>query len=172
MIEKFKGLDKAAKIRLIVFILLMGWCLYLGIGFASEVNLAQMSSDFVDTSQIKDVNIDGGDFTWAVLLMGYGVNGLLSLVFIFITAIYAVVEAVVTLVPTLLFRLIGVKKNSVISKDEYTLTKYLYRGSLVISLVGGLIASRFSGIISILLYTAIWALITQIYVYDIRSRSK
>lgn len=172
MMEKFKRLDKSAKIRLFVFLLLLGWSLYLGIGFAAEANLGKMSTSFVDTSEVKDISIDGSDFTWAVLLMGYGVNGLLSLLFLVLTVIYALAEAVLTLIPALMLRFIGVKETAQLSKEEYTITKYMYRGALVISLVGGLIASRLTGIVFVLLYTGIWALTALIYVERIKSRSR
>ena len=164
-------LDKAAKIRLVFFILTIIWTMYLSIGFAYEFcNRGVDSTGFVDTSEVKDIYVDGSDITWAVKLMGYGVNGMLAALFIFIGFIYLVLEAVTVLIPVLILRFVGLRKKYDVHEDEYRLTRYIYYAAIGICMIAGLIILRFVGIIPLVVYTLVWALIVLIYVLGLKNR--
>ena len=164
-------LDKAAKIRLVFFILIIIWAMYLSIGFAYEFCIRGVdSTTFVDTSDVKDIYVDGSDVTWAVKLLGYGVNGMLAALFIFIGFIYLALEAVTVLVPVLILRFVGLRKKYDVHEDEYRLTRYIFYASIGICLITGLIILRFLGIIPLIVYTLVWALIVLIYVLGVKNR--
>ena len=141
-------LDKAAKIRLVFFILIIIWAMYLSIGFAYEFCYRGVSSTgFVDTSDIKDIYVDGSDVTWAIKLLGYGVNGMLSILFIFVGSVYLVLEAVTVIVPVLILRCVGLRKKYNVHEDEYRLTRYIYYAAIGICMIAGMIILRFVGIL-------------------------
>ena len=62
MIDSFKNLDKAGKIRLILFVCILIWCLYWGVGFSYEISRGGgltngLSSNMVDVSDILGVEM-------------------------------------------------------------------------------------------------------------------
>lgn len=160
------------KIRLTFFILIIIWAMYLSIGFAYELGYNGVdTSGFVDTSEVKDIYVDGSDVTWAIKLMGYGVNGMLSILFIIFYFIYLMLEAVTVLVPVLILRFVGLREKYEVHEDEYMLTRYIYYASIGICLIAGLIILRFVGIIPLIIYTLEWALIALIYVRGVKKKS-
>lgn len=177
MLDRIQGLEKVAKIRLIIFIALLIYCTYLGAGYSYELEgrdsiSSHVHNSMVDTSDIDDVYIDGSDFTPVVRLLGYGVNGFLSLVYFLAMLGIMILIVVLSLVPTLLLRFVGIRKRHIVTEDEYKFTKYLYFIGIGISLVLSLILTRFVGIVPCILFNAAWALIVLIYVLGVWSRHK
>ena len=163
MLDKLNALDTKAKIRLFVFTLVLAWCAYCSIGYAMETNFGGLTNNYVDTADVHDVSIDGSDFTWAVLLLGHAVNGMISVVIFFLFCVLLVAEVIFTIIPILLLRFIGIRNSTVITGEEYQLSKYLYYLGIVISIVIGLILTRFSGILNLLILVGVWALLVRIY---------
>ena len=177
MIERIKGLNKGGKIRLCVFMALLLWCIYLGAGYSysleGEASLSQhMTNMMVDTDDIDNVNIDGSDFTPIFRLLGYGANGLLALTYFLFIILFVFIIVVLSIIPTLVLRFVGLRKRYIVTEDEYNFTKYLYFIAMGISLVISLILTRFVGIIPCLLFNAAWALILCIYICEVKARCK
>ena len=173
MLDRIQGLEKVVKIRLIIFIVLLIYCTYLGAGYSYELEgRDSISSHVHNSSDIDDVYIDGSDFTPVVRLLGYGVNGFLSLVYFLAMLGIMILIVVLSLVPTLLLRFVGIRKRHIVTEDEYKFTKYLYFIGIGISLVFSLILTRFVGIVPCILFNAAWALIVLIYVLGVWSRYK
>ena len=164
-------LDKAAKIRLLFFILILIWAMYLSIGFAYEISGRNaISPSFVDLDEAKDIYVDGSDVSWAIKLLGYGVNGMLAILFFFMITIFSVFEAVAVLVPVLILRFVGLRKNCEVHENEYRVTRYIYFAAIGLCTVLGLIILKFVGIIPLIVYTSEWALILLIYVRNVKKR--
>lgn len=178
MVEIFKGLDKAAKIRLILFFVLLIWCIYLGVGFSYEIDGRQsltggVSGQMAHPSQLNgNYMIDGSDFTPLVILLGYGVNGILAIFYIFIILVVVVVETVLIFIPVLILRLLGLKEKYEVSEEEYKFIKYSYLVTLGICIIASLIITKFIGIIPTIMFNADWALIMLIYVLGYKKRLK
>ena len=177
MIERIKGLNKGGKIRLCVFMALLIWCIYLGAGYSYSLegkdSMSQhLSNSMVDVDDVDNMYIDGSDFTPIVRLMGYGVNGLLSLLYIFFIFLFVFIIVVLSIIPTLVLRFVGLRKKYIVTEDEYIFTKYLYFIAMGISLVLSLILTKLVGIIPCVLFTAAWALILLIYIYGVKARCK
>ncbi|MCR5322450.1 MAG: hypothetical protein K6E85_04155 [Lachnospiraceae bacterium] len=177
MIERIKGLNKGGKIRLCVFMALLLWCIYLGAGFFSSLEGQDPLSQYVmnrmvDTDDIDNVSIDGSDFTLIFRLLGYGANGLLSLLYLFFIILFALIIVVLSIIPTLVLKSVGLRKKYIVYEDEYNFTKCLYFIAIGISLVISLILTRFVGIIPCLLFNAAWALILRIYICEVKTRYK
>ena len=133
-----------------------------------------LSELMVDTSEIKDVNIDGSDFTLFFRLFGMGVNGMLMLSSLALIAILIIAEVFFVIIPVLLLRFIGLKKSltDTVNVDEYRIVKYIYISAIGLSVILGLIASGFVAIIPMLCLDAAWILIVLIYVLGLKSRIK
>ncbi len=145
--------------------------MYLSIGFAYELGgRGRISPSFVDTGEINDIYVDGSDVSWAVKLMGYGVNGMLAILYIFLLSVYLGLEAVTVLIPVLILRSVGLRKKYEICENEYRITKYIYFTAIGVCLILGLIILRFVGIIPLVFYTLVWALIILIYIRGLKSR--
>ena len=166
------NLDKNAWIRIIVFALILIWCSYISIAYSLEANPTGGFDNYIDTSDINDVIIDGADFTMGFRLLGHTLNGFLYFTMLILILVCLLVEAVLCVIPTLLIRFIGIKKTSTITPEEYKITKILYFSVIAAAFVIGLILTRFVGILITLLYTAEWAGILLIYLLALRSRSR
>ncbi len=177
MIDSFKNLDKAGKIRLILFVSVLIWCLYWGVGFSYEISQGggstnSLSSNMVDVSDIDDVYLDGSDVTWGVRLLGWATNGAIMIVLVILMLLFMVLETVATIVPMILLRLIGLNKKYIVTEDEYTLTKSIYLIAIGLGLVLSLCFTRFTGIIPAILFTLVWSLTALIYVLGVWERKK
>ena len=125
---------------------------------------------YINTSDIKDVYVDGSDFTWAMRLWGIGLNGMISVVFFFLTIVLILAEAVFVLIPTLLLRSIGLNKKLIftVSEDELKITKTIYLASIVISLILGFAITGFIAIIPKIFLDITWILVSLIYVSGLK----
>ena len=177
MIDYFMRLDKAGKIRLILFVCVLIWCIYWGAGFSYEITRGGglnkgLLGNMVNTSDIDDIYVDGSDFTWAVRLMGYAANGAILVVFVILMILFMVLITVATIIPIVLLRLLGLNKKYAVTEEEYKLTKYIYLTAIGLSLVISLILTRFTGIIPAVLFTLAWSLVALIYVLGTWERKK
>ena len=177
MIESFKNLDKAGKIRLILFACILIWCLYWGVGFSYEISRGGgltngLSGNMVDVSNIDDVYVDGSDVTMGVRLLGLAANGAIIVVIVILMLVFMVLETVATVIPMILLRLIGLKKKYVVTEDEYIITKKIYIVAIGLGLVLSLCFTRFTGIIPAILFTLVWSLVALIYVLGTWERKK
>ena len=125
---------------------------------------------YINTSDIKDVYVDGSDFTWAMRLWGIGLNGMISVVFFFLTIVLILAEAVFVLIPTLLLRSIGLNKKLIftVSEDELKITKTIYLASIVISLILAFAITGFIAIIPKIFLDITWILVSLIYVSGLK----
>ena len=171
MSDSFKELTKASRIRIVLFICLILWALYCFIAYSINLNGSGSLSDmYINTSDIKDVYVDGSDFTWAMRLWGIGLNGMISVVFFFLTIVLILAEAVFVLIPTLLLRFIGLNKKLIftVSEDELKITKTIYLASIVISLILGFAITGFIAIIPKIFLDITWILVSLIYVSGLK----
>lgn len=145
-----------AKIRTAVYIVILLILAYFSVGYSYGAYRAKMPDSFVDTNNINNVIVDGSDFTPFVNLAGEGINGLMAFV---TSGIYIVIIFVVSLVLVIPFRLIALRKDSEVSKQEADITKCSFIAVSVLSLLLGLILTKGSVLGLMLVYTGIWMLI-------------
>ena len=163
-------MEKEGKTRIIAFIIISIILSYFAIGYVYELYQSDINSVMVNTDEIKDINIDGSDFTPVFKLFGGGLNGFILLITV---GIDSVVILVVGLILSISFRVIGLNKNRCIGQEEYKIVKYAYIIILSISFLTGGISTRFSLIIPLILFNAIWGgLVFGFCVMPLRSRIK
>ena len=162
-------MNKNTIIRLAVLTVILIIFSYFSVGYTYEIfisGLKKMRELHIDTDSINDINIDGSDFTLFFRLMGAGTNALLGFLELFFYCLYAVIILIVSLIFSIPFKHIALKKVEIISEEEKTITKRIFIGFIVISILTGLFLTHFTVIIPLLTYTAIWAA-TILFVYII-----
>ena len=155
-----EALGKYSKIRLIIYSLIIIWCIYLSAGFTRDLMIPLFPGS-------GELIIDGTDMTPLADLATSGLSGLASLAE---GVFYAFIIAVASLVPILLLRLIGVRKDTRISKKEFYISLIIFLSGICLSVVIGFIITKLSAIIPPVFFSAIWALINLIYILSIRSK--
>ena len=149
-------MDRTGRIRTVVFAVILLILAFFAVGYVRELYASGFSGRIINTEEINEINIDGSDFGWLFRLLGHGVNGLISFV---VYGVYAVIVLIVSLVLVIPFRLIVVRRSTVISSEERRLTKIIFGAVVGVSLLLGLILTKGSCIAALIFYTAIWALI-------------
>ena len=171
--EKIKCLDTPARVRLVFLALILVWCTYLSAGYAYEFSVPDnMKGAFLDVSDSKDVYVDGSDVTFAVVMLGMAGNLMLGVLFLIVFIIYFGIIFFASLIPVLLLRFVGLRKKYTVDEDEAYLARLMYFIFIGLSLVIGLILTRFTSVLPLVVYTAEWALVMLIYILGIRKRAR
>lgn len=124
----------------------------------------------LDTENVSEVNIDGADFSPLITLMGYGINGILSVLTLVVIFAYLLFETVIVSVPIVILRLIGLRRKNQLCSEEYALAKNVYFLMIVLSLTVSLLVSRFVAVLPVMLFTIDWSLMMLIYVTGLKKR--
>lgn len=145
--KAFSELTSRQKARMLsllgVMVLLLALVLmYVG-AFANEQHQIQAA---------ENVNVDGSDFTPLVNLFVSGANGLLLFVECLVTGAVMLVFSLILLVP---WRCIAIRKGSAVGKAELCISLGILAGFAVLSLVVGLVLTRFTMLLLILFLTFI-----------------
>lgn len=149
-------MNRTGKIRIAVFIVILLILSYFSVGYTYEIFSTSVNDYLIDTGNINDVNIDGSDFTIMFRLMGYCMNTFLGF---FMYVIYAIIIVIVSLVFVIPFRLIGLRKSTKLTALEINITKWSFIGIIILSVITGLIITKCTVIIPLLIYTTIWAIV-------------
>ena len=148
----FKILNKSGKIRLIIFILLMGFLVYLAVGYSAElfqtVRYGETSENVSSTGE--EITIDGEDFSWLFLPMKAATFGI---IFVITVVAYEVVIIVASFLCLCIFRLAAFRKTTEIQQEEYILGKQIQQvlciGSTAVSVLLTALATPVFGFIGI-----------------------
>ena len=165
------------KIRIVLFIILLIWGIYLSAGYSWEMAFrsGDIFSSLISEPDITTYDVDGTDFSLLVTLFGYGAKGLLSffdiIVNMVLMLIYAFLIAVLVLIPTILLKVFGLK-NKTITPGEYEVTKKIYYGGIVLSLIVGLIVTKMTGLLIVIVFSIIVALVILIYMSALKKKSR
>ncbi|MBR6256699.1 MAG: hypothetical protein IKR23_04900 [Lachnospiraceae bacterium] len=155
MKENWSKTDKYGKIRLVILLLICLWCAYCVIAYSYEIYNLEVSSNLIDVKNMGPMLIDGSDFTGIFKLIGTGSN---IMVVSAVLGIYGLATAVMCLVPLILFWFIGIRRAEFVSLSEAELAKNICGIGGVISLIGGILITRFNGRMPAVFLTLIWLL--------------
>ncbi len=160
-------MSRTAKIRTAAFVIILLILAYFSAGYAFSLYSSGANAHIIDTEGMN-VNIDGSDFTPLFRLFGDGINSLFGFL---MCGIYAIVMVILSLLLILPLRLIGVRKTTVLSAMEYRISKCILPVVSVLSVIIGLILTRGTYIVPLLIYTAIWSgLALLIYILGISEK--
>ena len=157
-------MNKPGKIRILILTVITLIMVYLSVGYTYE-----MSQFFLfPPLDSGEIYIDGSDFTLLFKMMAFGMNSAMA---VFLGIVYFVIVLIAGAILIIPFRLIGIRKDSRITIQEYKISKIIICASSPVSVVVGLILSRFSGAVYILTYTAVWVCLI-IFVYLLALKKK
>lgn len=148
-------MKSGGKIRIVVSIAIMMVLAYFATGLLYELYRYAIKHAMIDTG-VKDIIIDGADFTPIFRLLGAGINAVFEMI---MTGIYAGAILLTGLILLIPFRIIGLNKKRCIQRSEYKLVKYAYIIVLVLSFLSGGVITRFSMLIPLFLLNVIWGLL-------------
>lgn len=147
------------KIKFIVFIIILAILIYFSVGYTYE--LYKMSIPQIDMSDASNAVVDGADFSFAIMIMGYGVNGFLN----FITKVsYTLIVFVASLILIIPFSFICINRKKGVTEEDYKLYKNMYILAVCVSLLLCMMLSKMTGLLFILLLNGTWALISFLFV--------
>lgn len=163
-------MDKAAKKRYIIFVLLL--LIFAGLAVGHSYRLRDITDGFINLKKdIGTIYVDGEDFTLFAWLLGGIANAMMWPV---LYVIYAVEILVVSLIGVIVFQRISLKdKSKRISSQEARVVSWTYGGMVILSLLFGFIMPNFMGLLPLFTYTGIWSLCVGCFcVWPIRKRAK
>lgn len=133
--------------RIISFAIIVMYLFYGVLAYVWEVRMKTPDIAYIDS-----MPVDGSEMAPIANLMIMGTNGFLDFLGMVLSIMAIFIIAVILLVP---WRLIAIRKHSVIAELEKKVAKYLLIGFVVLSLVISVILLRFTNLIFILILTAI-----------------
>lgn len=151
-VNDLSGRQKARIISLLIISIL------LFLSSSEYVRSIQNSGQQID--YVENMTVDGSDFTPIANLFVAGTNGFLQ----FLTSVLAVIAIVIiSLILLIPWRLIAIRKDSEISKEEPDIAKAILVIFVVITPVTGFIITHLTCGFSVLLLTLIPALFLLIF---------
>lgn len=111
--------------------------------------------DIMEELSVDDADkimIDGADFTSIINLFVYFTKGLFSLIII---VIYAGMLAVINILLLVPWRLICIRKHSIVSSIEFKVARFLLIGFSVCSVLGGVLVSHITWYFGVCILTCI-----------------
>lgn len=152
------SMDKSKLIKIgLYFVILVVLCCF-SVGCSYE--LYGISLENINMNNVK-VNVDGADFSPVIMLMGYGMNGILTTIN---TVVYAVVVMIFGLILLIPFWFIGLSKRTNITIEENKAYKNVAIVTYVIALLIGCILNHFTGVLILFFYNTIWFIEVLIFV--------
>lgn len=145
-------MDRKGNIRITIFILICLFLAYSAVGYTYDLYTLDMNSLIVDNENVN-VTFDGEDFSPIFKLMGYGINAFGAIVAFIV---YVIVILVFSIILSVLYYFIGIKKIGGVSDRERYLTRRFFIVISIGSVIVGGIISRFSMILPLLIYSGIW----------------
>lgn len=160
----FYSLSKTQKARMISIFIISILLFTVNIIYISEFK------DIFFIEYTDEVMVDGSNFAPFVNLLTFGFNGFLYILTIIATIIIMIFLSLILLIP---WRLIAIKKDSVINENEYEIYKKILIIFVILSIALGLIILRFKGIFTIIILTFIPSILIFLFcVLPIKSRTK
>ena len=145
--QKFLQLTAGQKGRIISFAIIVMYLFYGVLAYVWEVRMKTPDIAYVDS-----MPVDGSEMAPLANLMIMGTNGFLDLLGMVLSVVAISILALILLVP---WRLIAIRKHSVIAELEKKVAKYMLIGFVVLSLVISLILLRFTNLLFVFILTAI-----------------
>ncbi|MBO4982340.1 MAG: hypothetical protein J6C84_10720 [Lachnospiraceae bacterium] len=162
--ERFMSMDKFKLIKIgLYFVILVVLC-YFSVGYSYE--LYGIGLENINMNNVE-ANVDGADFSPFIMLMGYGVNGILATIN---TVVYAVVVMILGLILLLPFCFVGLSKKRNVTIEEYKIYKNVAIVTYVVAFLIGCILTRFTGVLILFFYNTIW--FTEVLIFVIMVAKK
>ena len=160
---------KSGIARLIFLVLIIALCASYAVYFA--VTLSDHSSGLLESFHtFSDIDYKKSSVHFLMWLFGTGIDAVVIYVLAIVSLVILAAESVISVVPVLLLRFIGLRAKTKVSQKEYSITKWIHIGAFVIAVLTGLILTEFKGIVWIVLFNLVWAFFLLIYSSCLKSK--
>lgn len=164
-------IGKSGIARLIFLVLIIALCASYAVYFA--VTLSDHSSGLLESFHtFSNIDYKKSSVHFLMWLFGTGIDAVVIYVLAIISLVVLAAESVISLVPIILLRLIGLRKKTKVSQKEYSISKWIHIGAFVIAVLTGLVLTEFKGIVWIVLFNLVWALFLLIYSSGLKSKRR
>ena len=155
-------IGKSGIVRLIFLVLIIAVCASFAVFYA--VTLSDHSSGLLESFHtFSDIDYKKSSVHFLMWLFGTGIDAVVIYVLAIVSLVILAAESVISIVPILLLRFIGLRAKTKVSPKEYSISKWIHIGAFVIAVLTGLILTEFKGIVWIVLFNLVWALFMLIY---------
>ena len=162
-------IGKSGIARLIFLVLIIALCASYAVYFA--VTLSDHSSGLLESFHtFSDIDYKKSSVHFLMWLFGTGIDAVVIYVLAIISLVVLAAESVISVVPVLLLRFIGLRAKTKVSPKEYSISKWIHIGAFVIAVLIGLFLTEFKGIVWIVLFNLVWALFLLIYSSGLKSK--
>ena len=162
-------IGKSGIIRLIFLILITILCASVAIYWA--VMLSDSSSGLIESYRtFSDIDYKKSAVHFFMWFIGTGIDTVVIAVLAVASLAVLAIESMISVVPILLLRFIGLRTKTTVSNKEYSISKWIHIGAFVIAVLTGLILTEFKGIVWIVLFNLVWAFFMLIYSSGLKSK--
>lgn len=164
-------IGKSGIARLIFLVLIIALCASYAVYFA--VTLSDHSSGLLESFHtFSNIDYKKSSVHFLMCLFGTGIDAVVIYVLAIVSLVVLAAESVISLVPIILLRIIGLRKKTKVSQKEYSISKWIHIGAFVIAVLTGLVLTEFKGIVWIVLFNLVWALFLLIYSSGLKSKRR
>ena len=158
MKEKWNRVEKAGKIRLVILAVIIAWCVYCVLGYTWELHNLNIAKGIVDTGGMGSFWVDGTDFSWITALAKVIGGGLNFVVILIVYGSYTLAMMVLCGVPILVYWFFMIRKAEYILEEETELAKNICGLGGFLSVVIGVIITKFQTRTPSVWFTLVWLL--------------
>ena len=158
MKEKWNRVEKAGKIRLVILAVIIAWCVYCVLAYTWELHNLNIAKGIVDTGGMGSLWVDGTDFSWITALAKAIGGGLNFVVILIVYGSYTLAMMVLCGGPILVYWFFTIRKAEYILEEETELAKNICGLGGFVSVVIGVIITKFQPRTPSVWLTLVWLL--------------
>ena len=151
--DSLKKLDTSAKIRLIVFALIMLWGVYLSVDFAWRIYDVRFGDGLLNVSEISSMDSGNPLFNFIAKFFARSINVGGS---VFLVVIYAGLILILTMIPMFFFRIIALQDDVETTEAEADMGKKIMIAAFVIVMFLGILVTEGSIFLPLLVFSLMW----------------
>ena len=153
LMGSYNRLDTAAKIRLVIFALIMLWGVFLSVYFSRVIFEIRFGDRLISVSDIDDINAGGFDLTFFAKFFTRSVDVGVSFI---VVIIYAILVLILTMVPMFIFRFTALKRGVETYPEEASIGKTIMLVDFIIVVFLSLIVTEATIYIPMFVFSLMW----------------
>ena len=151
--DNLKKIDTAAKIRLLIFALIILWGAYLSVYYSWKIYDIRFHDGLLNVSEAGNTNTIGSLFTAFAKIAARSVNVSASFI---LTLIYAALILVFTMVPMFIFRITALKDEDATFPEEAGLGNRIMICAFILVVILGILVTEGTVFLPELAFSLMW----------------
>ena len=153
LMGSYNRLDTAAKIRLVIFALIMLWGVFLSVYFSRVIYEIRFGDRFISVSDIEDIDAGGFDLTGVARFFTRSVDVGVSFI---IVIIYAALVLLSTMIPMFIFRITALKPSTETYPEEAAIGKKIMLADFIIVVFLSILVTEGTTYLPMLIFSLMW----------------